>query len=80
MARFIVGGNFIRAWNVPNAYNWTIIDTLMNLPILYWASREIGDDRYKRVAMAHADNAIACHLRPDGSIAHIVEHDRDAGE
>jgi unsaturated chondroitin disaccharide hydrolase len=30
--------------------------------------------------MAHADNAIRCHLRPDGSIAHIVEHDRDTGD
>ena len=80
MGRFIVGGNYIKAWNVPNAYNWSIIDTLMNLPLLYFASREIGDDRYKRVAMAHADNAIRTHLRPDGSIAHIVEHDRDTGD
>ena len=80
MGRFIAGGNFIKAWNTQSAHNWTIIDTLMNLPLLYWASDEIGDDRYKRAAMAHVDNAIACHLRPDGSIAHIVEHDRDTGE
>lgn len=80
MGRFIVGGNFFKAWNVPEAYNWTIIDTLMNLPLLYWASEEFGDDRYKRAAMAHADNAIRCHLRPDGSIAHIVAHDRDTGD
>ena len=80
MGRFISGGNFIRAWNTSSSYDWTIIDTLMNLPLLYWASREFGDDRYKRVAMAHADNALRCHLRPDGSIAHIVEHDRDTGD
>jgi unsaturated chondroitin disaccharide hydrolase len=80
MGRFICGGNFIKAWNTDAGHNWTIIDTLMNLPLLYFASEEMGDDRYKRVAMAHADNAIASHLRPDGSVIHIAEHDRDTGE
>ncbi len=80
MGRFITGGGFFKAWNVEEAYNWTIIDCLMNLPLLYFASRDLGDDRYKRAAMAHADNAMLTHLRPDGSVAHIVEHDRDTGE
>ena len=52
----------------------------MNLPLLYWASREIGDDRFAKIAMAQADTALCDHLRNDGSIAHIVEHDRDTGE
>ena len=80
MGRFISGGNFIKAWNVDEAYNWTIIDCLMNLPLLYFAAEEFGDDRYKRVAMLHADNTLLTHIRPDGSVAHIVEHDRDTGE
>ena len=84
MSRFVLGGNFIRAWNTPrkhgNVANWTIIDCMMNLPILYWASDVIGDDRFKRVAMAHADNSLANHLRADGSVVHIVEHDRETGE
>ncbi len=80
MSRFVLGGNFIRAWNQESARDWTIIDTLMNLPLLYFMSEEIGDDRYKKVAMAHLDNAIRCHLRPDGSVAHIVEHDRETGD
>ena len=83
-SRFVLDGGFIRAWNgkwgnLPND-NWTIIDCLMNLPILYWASEELGDDRFKRVAMAHADMAILDHLREDGSVVHIVEHDRETGE
>ncbi len=83
-SRFILDGNgngFIRAWNGSwggyNATNWTIIDCLMNIPLLYWASEEIGDDRFKRIAMAHADMAINCHLREDGSVVHIVEHNRE---
>lgn len=78
--RFINGGDFIKAWNTPRAYNWTIIDSMMNLALLYNASDLFGDDRYKRMAMAHADSTIASHIRPDGSVAHQAEHDRDTGE
>ena len=85
-SRFVLTpeGGFIRAWNDPSGGkpvdNWTIIDCLMNLPILYWASREIGDDRFARIAMEHADTSIRCHLRDDGSVKHIVEHNRDTGD
>lgn len=84
-SRFVMGANFIRAWNPwtpgdETAHNWSIIDCLMNLPILYWASEQTGDDRFKRIAMAHADMALRAHLRSDGSVAHIVEHDRETGE
>ena len=79
MGRFVTGGNFLKAWNLDHAYNWTIIDTMMNLPLLYWAFEEFKDDRYKRVAMAHADNVLTSHIRPDGSVVHIAEHDRDTG-
>ena len=45
-SRFVLGGNYIRAWNDASSKgwpqrpvtNWTIIDCMMNLPILYWAS------------------------------------------
>ncbi len=80
MSRFVLDGGYIIAWNGKGHQNWTIIDCLMNLPLLYWASEELGDDRFKRVAMAHADMAIMDHLREDGSVIHIVEHDRETGE
>ncbi len=79
MGRFILGGNFIKAWNVPEAYDWTIIDSMMNLPLLYHASEIFSDDRYKRVAVAHANTAAETHIREDGSVIHIAEHDRDTG-
>ena len=79
-SRFVLGGDYIRAWNDAEALDWTIVDCLMNLPLLYWASDVVGDDRFKRIAMAHADMAICDHLRTDGSVAHIVEHDRETGE
>ncbi len=84
-SRYVPGGGFIRAWNGDSKFysdtaNLTIIDTMMNLPLLYWASRETGDDRFSRVAMSHADNTLRTHIRPDGSVAHIVIHDRESGD
>ncbi len=83
-SRYVLNGGFIRAWNTPwrncDTTNWTIIDCMMNLPLLYWASEVIGDDRFKQIAMAHADMVLLDHLRPDGSVVHIVEHDRETAE
>ncbi len=80
-SRFILDGRFIRAWNDgPSVENWTIIDCMMNIPQLYWASDVIKDDRFKRIAMAHADMAMRDHIRPDGSVVHVAEHNRETGE
>jgi unsaturated chondroitin disaccharide hydrolase len=78
--RFNVDGNYIQAWRGRKKAGWTIIDTMMNLALLYWASDEIDEDRFRRVAMKHADMAIKDHIRPDGSVNHIVDHDCDTGE
>ena len=48
---------------------------MMNIPILYWASKEIGDTRFAKVAMRHADMSMRDHVRADGSVNHIVMHD-----
>lgn len=79
-SRFNVDGKFIRAWNQPEAAGWSIIDCLMNIPLLYFASDKIGDDRFRRVAMHHADMSLRDHIRPDGSVNHIVEHDLLTGD
>ena len=83
-SRYNIDGEFIRAWNVSwgpfDSTKCSIIDCLMNLPLLYWASVELDDDRFKRVAMKHADMACAQHIRKDGSVNHIVEHSRERCE
>jgi unsaturated chondroitin disaccharide hydrolase len=77
--RFNTLGGFIRAWNDwgddVDRRGWAIIDCMMNLPLLYWASEETGDPRYAQIAKAHADTTIANFIRGDGSSAHIVEFD-----
>ncbi len=81
MSRYVLCGEhgFIRAWN-GSSYNLSIIDCLMNLPLLYWASETVGDDRFKRIAKEHVEMAMIDHLRPDGSVVHVARHDRESGE
>ena len=81
--RFNPAGNFIRAWNdIPgdNTAGWAIIDCMMNISQLYWASEETGDPRFRHIAVAHADTAMKNFVRPDGSVNHIVEFDPETGE
>ena len=73
MSRYNVDGDFIQAWN-GDCKGYSIIDCLMNIPLLYWASREIGHDRFKRIAMHHMDMTARDHIRADGSVNHIVDH------
>lgn len=78
-SRYNIKGEFLRCWNGfaygGDTSGWTIIDSLMNLPLLYWASKETGDDRFKRIATAQADMCARDHVRADGTINHIVSHD-----
>lgn len=74
---------FIRAWNLrkdEDVTGWSIIDTMMNLPILYWASEEIGDPRYRQIADGHAHTVMNHFVRKDGSVAHIIDFDPETGE
>lgn len=79
-ARFNLHGSFIRAWNAVDKAGISIIDCMMNLPLLYWAAEEVQDKRYYFIAEEHADHTLREHLRPDGSVRHIVKHDSETGE
>lgn len=74
VSRYNVNGGFIRAWNWEGTEGLSIIDTMMNLPLLYWASKELNDDNMKNIAIRHADMVLRDHIRPDSSVRHIVEH------
>lgn len=79
-SRYNPRGNYIVAWNSIEKEGWSIIDTMMNLPLLYWATEETGYQRYKFAAMAHADKTAAYAVRPDGSVVHIMVYDKETGE
>ena len=75
-SRYDCEGDYILAWNW-GCEGYSIIDCLMNLPLLYWASDEVGDERFKKLAIRHMNMALRNHIRPDGSVNHIVDHDRE---
>ena len=78
MGRFNPAG-YIRAWNEPERVGYAIIDCMMNLSLLFWASDMTGDPRFAHVARIHADTTLRDFVRADGSVCHIVEFDPDTG-
>ena len=71
---------FIKSWDGKEQQGYAIIDCMMNLPLLYRATRETGDPRFAAVARIHADKAARHFVREDGSCRHIVEFDPVAGD
>ena len=81
-SRFNPNG-FVRAWNdMPNVNRagWSIIDTMMNLPLLYTMSEFTRDPRFAMMAKAHANTAMNNFVKPDGSVYHIVIFDPETGK
>lgn len=70
---------YIRAWNSKAQMGYAIIDCMMNLSILFWASRQLEDPRFANAARIHADMSLREFLRPDGSVSHIIELDPATG-
>ncbi|TPR56886.1 glycoside hydrolase family 88 protein [Enterococcus sp. OL5] len=77
--RYNPRGKFIRSWNRDRA-GWVIIDSMMNIPLLYWAKKTIGDPRFRFIAEDHADKVMNNIVRNDGSVAHIGIFDPINGE
>jgi len=77
--RYNPAGKFIVAWN-ENRAGWMIVDCMMNLPILYWAEKELSDARFGFIAKNHADTCMKITVRGDGSCNHISILDPNTGE
>lgn len=77
--RYNPRGKFIRSWNRDRS-GWVIVDSMMNIPLLYWASDTIGDPRFTYVAEDHADTIMAKTVRDDGSCNHIIVLDPANGD
>lgn len=81
--RFNLAGHYFRAWNDEDGRNradLAIIDCLMNLPLLYWASDTEKDPRFKQMAYAHALTTQKYMIRPDGSVKHIAVFNPETGD
>lgn len=82
IARFHEKGEFIQAWGpMDEAQNYRlIIDCLLNLPLLFWASGETGESVYEEIAKKHIRTALSCVIREDFSTWHTYYFDPETGE
>ncbi len=57
-----------------------IIDCMMNLPLLFWASKQTGHPFYRNIAEAHADTTLRFFIRDDYSVCHAYRFDEHTGK
>ena len=76
----------IKSWNSKQDWDgvtlWkfpVIIDNMMNLELLFWASKSSGDPKYKEIAIQHARTTMKNHYRSDYSCYHVVNYDSATG-
>lgn len=79
--RYREKGQFIQAWGDIDAEDnyRLIIDCLLNLPLLYWATEVTGDTSYAEKAENHIKTAMKCVVRPDHSTYHTYFFDPKTG-
>jgi rhamnogalacturonyl hydrolase YesR len=77
--RFDPKVGLIKSWNsFKGGFKYpVIIDNMMNLELLFWASRETGDQTFHDIAIIHADNTIKNHFRSDYSSYHVICYDEN---
>ena len=83
MGRFLPSAGIIQAWGDladPRQRGRTIIDSLMNLPLLTWAGQQTGDPRYADAVRRHAGQLREHMLRADDSTFHTFYWDAETGQ
>lgn len=80
ITRFNPAVGCIRSWDHGKWQFPVIIDNMMNLEMLFWASKETGDPKYREVAIKHADTTLKNHFRGDMSSFHVVGYDPKTGK
>ena len=83
--RFETRGQYLRAWGrmeeqETDYAGLAIIDSMMNLPLLFWAAEQSGDSRYRDLATQHADTTLRHFVRADGSVFHAYRFDPRTGQ
>jgi unsaturated chondroitin disaccharide hydrolase len=71
----------IQSWNKNDYFNCpVIIDNMMNLEMMLWATQKGADKKYWDISVTHANTTIKEHFRPDYSSYHIVDYDLEKGK
>ena len=82
ISRYHPEGEYIQAWgsmNTPQNCR-LIIDCLLNVPLLYWATTETGDPKYKEIGLKHTKTTLNTVIREDFSTWHTYFFDPEDGK
>ena len=69
----------IKSWDSKKQDFLVIIDNMMNLELLFWATKVTGDSTYYKIAVTHANTTLKNHFRPDNSSYHVINYDSETG-
>lgn len=69
----------IKSWDSKPWHFPVIIDNMMNLELLFWATQASGDSSFYHIATTHANTTMRNHFRPDYSSYHVVDYDSTTG-
>ena len=71
----------IQSWGSNEHWQFpVIIDNMMNLEFLCWASKISGDSKYMDICLSHTDKTTMHHFRPDYSSYHVISYDTITGQ
>ncbi|GAB2704342.1 glycoside hydrolase family 88 protein [Mucilaginibacter koreensis] len=79
--RFNPNVGCIKSWDGRREWGYpVIIDNMMNLELLFEASKLSGDSSFYKIAVTHANTTMKNHFRPDYSSYHVVDYDPATGK
>ncbi|MES2060772.1 MAG: glycoside hydrolase family 88 protein [Bacteroidota bacterium] len=71
----------IKSWDHQKQWKFpVIIDNMMNLELLFEATKLTGDSSFYRVAVTHANTTLKNHFRADNSSYHVINYDPETGQ
>ncbi|MGN6417954.1 MAG: glycoside hydrolase family 88 protein [Pseudobacter sp.] len=78
--RFNPAVGCIKSWNSKDSSDFiVIIDNMMNLELLFYATKVSGDSSFYKIATTHANTTMKHHFRDDNSSYHVVNYDKNTG-
>ncbi len=79
VTRFNPAVGCIKSWDGAKNEYLVIIDNMMNLELLFWATKATGDSSFYKIAVTHANTTMKNHFRADNSSYHVVNYNSQTG-
>ena len=80
--RFNAVAGVIKSWDFSKE-KWkypVIVDNMMNLELLFEATKLTQDSSFYKIAVRHANTTMKNHFRSDNSSYHVIDYDPETGQ